>query len=316
MQRLSVWIKAALTGKGWDEDNMKKYFYNIGYFIKEAKTIIRVNLLSNITTLLSTALILFILAIVISGWWVSNQVVEAIEKEAEINVYFDESLDNEYVIKLIDKIKNIDGVRSARVVDEGEAYNRMVEILGKEAQVLKYFDDNPFSSFIEVRINLGKMDSISKKLDGQKGVEHIRDNKKALDRLNDISDILKVLGYFVVTAVGITTLVIISHIIRLGIHNSKEQINTMRLLGAPNNFIAFPFLLEGLLLTIGGGILAAALVGLVLKQVYANMAGPLPFIPLPPLGALVKNIIIIVIMISAILGLIGSFIGLSSAIDN
>ena len=295
---------------------MKKYFYNIGYFIKEAKTIIRMNLLSNIITLFSTALILFILAIVISGWRVSNQVIEAIEKEAEINVYFDESLSDDDVMQLLEKIKDIDGVRSARVVDESEAYNKMVEILGKEAQVLEYFDDNPFSSFIEVRIYLEKMDSISKKLEEQKGIEHVRDNKKALDRLNDISDILKVLGYFVVSAVGITTLVIISHIIRLGIYNNKEQINTMRLLGAPNSFIAFPFLLGGFLLTMGGGILAAVPVGLVLKQIYAKMSGPLPFIPLPPLGALVKGIVLIIIFISGILGLIGSFIGLSSARDN
>lgn len=316
MPSLSAWTKGTLTGKGWDEFNMKKYFYNIGYFLKEAKIIMQMNLLSNITTLFSTALILFILAMVISGWWVSNQVVEMIEKEAEVNVYFDESLSDADVMKLIERIKGIGGVRETRIVDEGEAYERMVEILGKEARVLKYFDDNPFSSFIEVRIYLEKMDSILEELNGLKDVEHVRDNRKALDRLSGIADILKVLGYFVVTAVGITTLVIISHIIRLGIHNSKEQINTMRLLGAPNSFIAFPFLLEGLLLTLGGGVLAAALGGFVLKQVYTRMAGPLPFIPLPPLGTLVQRLVILVVSLSGALGLIGSFFGLSSAREN
>jgi cell division transport system permease protein len=292
---------------------MKNIIYNLGYFLREVKTIIHLNLLSNVFSFLSTGLIFFILAMVISGWWISNQVVEAIQGEAEISVYFDENIDNAGAIKLAEDIKGIEGVREARLVDEAEAYGRMEEILGKEARVLAYFDGNPFSPFIEVKIHMEKIDPILKGLELMSGIEHVRDNRKVLERLSSIAVVLKVLGYLVVTAVGVSTMVIISHIIRMGIYDNREQINTLRLMGAPEPFIAFPFLLEGLLLTLGGGALASALAVFSLKYFYAQMAGPLPFIPLPPLGTLTSQLVILVMSLSAVLGVAGSFFGLSSA---
>lgn len=292
---------------------MKYLFYNLGYFLKEVKTIIRLNALSNFFSLLSTALIFFILAMVISGWWVSSQVVEAIQGEAEISVYYEESIGDVGAMQLVDRLKSIEGVKESRLVDESEAYDRMVDILGKDALVLEYFDENPFSSFIEVKIHIEEMSAVLNELGTISGIEHVRDNREILERLRDIARALSLIGYLVVTAVGITTLVIIAHIIRTGIYDSKEQINTLRLMGAPEVFIGFPFVLEGLALTLGGGILASALAVVTLKYAYAQMAGPLPFIPLPPQGFIITNIIILVMSLSIILGILGSAFGLSSA---
>jgi cell division transport system permease protein len=292
---------------------MKSIFYNLGYFLKEVKTIIKLNLLSNIFSFLSTGLIFFILAMVISGGWVSNRVIDAIQDEAEINVYYQEDISNKDSLQLLEDIKAIEGVEEARLVDKNEAYNRMVDILGKDAQVLEYFDDNPFSPFVEVKIDIERMSKILVKLGAVSGIDHVRDNRDILERLQHIAEILKLLGVLVITAVGISTLVIIAHIIRMGIYDNKEQINTLRLLGAPETFIAFPFLLEGLIITIGGGIMASILAAFTLKYVYAQMAGPLPFIPLPPREDLILNLLILIISLSAILGIAGSIFGLSSA---
>ncbi len=295
---------------------MKNIFYNTDYFFKEVKTLLRLSLLSNVFSLLSTALIFFILAMVISGWWMGNHVIEVIRGEAEISAYFDESMSAAGVIQLVDTIRDVEGVREAQLVNEDEAYTRMEEILGKEASVLAYFDENPFGPFIEIKIHLEEMDSVLEKIHTMAGIEYIRDNREILDRMRSIAGILKLLGSLLVAAVGISTLVIISHIIRLGIYNSREQINTLKLLGAPDSFIAFPFLLEGLLLTLGGGILAAVMAAYALGQVYAQVAGPLPFIPLPPRETLVPGLVFLVISLSALLGIVGSLFGLKAAKNN
>lgn len=292
---------------------MKNFFYNIGYYLREAKTIIRLNLLSNIFSFLSTGLIFFILAMVISGWWMSNQVVEAIRGETEINVFFKEELDITGAVMLAEGIRDIAGVTEARLVDEDEAYSRMEKILGKEAKVLEFFEDNPFSPFIEVKIRMEEIDSIMRELNLMTGIEHVRDNREVLERLGSIVSVLKITGYLVVTAVGISTMVIISHIIRMGIYDNREQINTLRLMGAPEAFIAFPFLIEGLFITLAGGVLASVLTEFAIRYIYIQMAGPLPFIPLPPRETLISNLVILVMFLSAVLGVAGSFFGLSSA---
>jgi cell division transport system permease protein len=99
----------------------------------------------------------------------------------------------------------------------------------------------------------------------------------------------------------------------MGIYENREQINTLRLMGAPESFISFPFILEGMLLTLGGGALASAMISLLLKYLYSWVTGPLPFIPLPPIGSMTTQLVLIVMSLSIVIGAAGSCFGLSSA---
>jgi cell division transport system permease protein len=109
------------------------------------------------------------------------------------------------------------------------------------------------------------------------------------------------------------TLIIISHIIRQGITIQREQITTLRLLGAPEPFIALPFVLEGLLLTLGGGIFAVVLAIFTINKAYALTIGSLSFFPLLPAHVLISNMLFMVLFLSVILGLFGSILGLKLA---
>lgn len=292
---------------------VKNYIFNTKYFLKEAKTIFKVDLLSNVFSILSISFVLLILSMISSGLWVSNQLVTTLEKEAEINIYYKEDMEIEDINKLSEKIGKVDGVTGSQVISQGESFNRMEEILGKEAKILGYFDDNPFSSFIEVKIDIIKLDWVLDSLNNMADIESIRDNRQILDRLSEITLLLKFLGLLFIVAIGISTIVVISHIIRQGIYNNRDMINTLKLLGAPNLFIGFPFLLEGLLLTLCGGLLAAILSNIVINYVYGQMLGSLPFIPLPDKDILKWNLNLLIFVLSGGLGIAGSIFGLNSA---
>lgn len=290
---------------------MKKAAYNLGYFLKEAKTLFKIDLLSNILSIISIGLIFFVLVLVISGWEITNYVIGIVEKEAEINIYFDDTLEDEDIVNLMKGISKIEGVEGVVFVDETESYNRMAEILGKESHVLGLFDENPFTSFIEVQIHIEEADSILDELESMENIDYIRDNKKVIERLQGIVTLLKVLGILAVLAVGVSTLIIVSHIIRQGIYNNREQINTLVLLGAPEFFIGFPFFLEGLFLSMAGGGIASLLLKFTLKYGYGKIEAVLPFIPLPPSQSLFANVAVLIIGMSAVLGIIGSLFGLA-----
>jgi cell division transport system permease protein len=295
---------------------MKTLFYNIGYFRKEAAKTVGLNPLSNLFSLLGTGLILFLLGMVMMGWSVGNHMIDSLQKEAEISAYFEQGIGREQAEALVDEIKRVDGVREAALIEEEEAQNRMKEILGEEAHILELFDENPFEAFIEVRIDLDLMDSVLKNVKEQKEIEYVRDNREVLEQIRNLTEGIKRFGYLVILAVGITTMIIISHMIRQGIYHNKEHINTLRLLGAPNSFIGFPYLLSGLFLTLLGGLLAVALLRLLLESGYHQLGGAIPFIPLPTKEELFGNSASFVIMISALLGLFGSLFGLSSIKPN
>jgi len=294
---------------------MKNFIANLGYFLKEARRIIFSNKLSNIFTFLGTVLILLILASVVAGWSVSSRLVGMLEEEAEISVFFNEDLDEKDALALAGDLSKLDGVRNARVVDESEAYQRMQEILADDAGILELFDDNPFKAYIEIRIDPGRTESIIETVRGFKEVEYVRDNKSVLKSINDIIKSIKTIGTLIIFAVGITTVIIISHMIRQGIYNNRDQIKTLRFLGASRSFIGFPFVCVGLIMTVAAGVLASLVMAILIHKGYQIMGGSIPFIPLPPMTELLRGVILVIIGVSIILGTVGSLFGLSSIKD-
>ena len=292
---------------------MKTYIYNVHYFIKESIDIFRLNLISNIFSLLSTGLIFFVLALIIAGWNISSSVTEAIKGESEISVYFQEGLTGLEIKELTNSITKVRGVKAVNLVNEDEAYGRMERVLGVDAQVLSFFDENPFDAFLEVGIELNEIDAIVNQISQMANVDLVRDNKEVLNRLSQMSDVLNLVSYLALVAVGITTLVIMSHIIRQGIYHHREQINTLELLGAPKYFIALPFYIEGIGMTLMGGLLSLVLSHFVMNEIYVQISGPLPFIPMPDQGMIMQNLILMIIGLSLILGFLGSAFGVSSS---
>jgi cell division transport system permease protein len=288
-----------------------KLLHNTGYFLKEVIRIIKLNFLSNLFSVLGTGLILFLLGLMVTGWNISNKVVERLEKEAEVSVYFYENVKNNQAEEIMEYVTSIDGVESARIVNQEEAYEQMQGILGEEAKVLELFHENPFEAYGEVRINLNQMDTVLSKISKVEGISYLRDNKSVLEQVQQLSNGLQIITYLVMFAVGITTLVIISHLIRQSIYNNKEQINTLRLLGAPDSFIGLPFLISGILLTVTGGLMATILIVFLVQMGYNQLAGTLPFIPLPDKSELLLELSILLPMVSIMLGILGSIFGFS-----
>ncbi|RNC28558.1 MAG: Cell division protein FtsX [Candidatus Dichloromethanomonas elyunquensis] len=292
---------------------MKNYRANAAYFIKEAVTIFRFNLFSNILSLFSIALIFFIFAMMFSGWQISNHAAEALQGEAEINVYYNQNIGTQGIFQLSEKIKGINGIKKVRLVDEKEAYSRMEKILGEESSVLKIFDENPFNPYLEIKIDLEQTDLVLNGLKVLPGIEHVRNNKEVLDRVHSIAGTIRIFGSLVLFAVGLSTLVIVSHMLRQGIEHNREQINTLRLLGASEVFIGIPYLLEGLLLTMGGGILSGLASEWVVRKMTVQLASVLPFMPFPQAGVLCQQILFALSALSIFLGIAGSMLALSSA---
>lgn len=284
---------------------------NMSYFIKEAARIIRSNKLSNLFSFIGTTLILFLLALVIGIWGISSQMTEMLKDEAEINAYFKKDIAD--TGELLESIKQIDGVLEVRLVSEEEARSRMKRILGEDSEILNLFEENPFEAYFEVKIDLDKTDSVFSRISSLNGIDYVRENREVLEQIERITKAIEVLGYLVIAAVSITTLVIISHMIRQGIYQNHEQIKTLVLLGAPDNFINFPYVLVGFLLTFGGGIAAAVFISILINQGYSRFGGSLPFIPLPPKKQLVYGLSLFLLSVSAALGILGSLFGVSTS---
>ena len=288
---------------------MKGLTKNIDYFFREIKTIVKLDLLSNLFSLLSLGFIFFLVSLIFAGGYITDSMIRDIENQAEISVYYEAEANK---IAIGNQIEKIAGVKEVIYINKEEAKMNMTEILGEESRILDLFDHNPFDPYIEIRIDLNEVENITEKANSLSGVELVRNNKEILDKLKDISSLISLLGVLIIISVSVATLIVTSHIIRQGINLNKEQINTLRLLGAPEFFIRLPYILEGLIMTVLAGLISSALIYFTFNYIYVKVIDFLPFMILPSLDKLLIPIFIFTALLAIILGLIGSLFGLKS----
>ncbi len=247
---------------------MIKGIRNFKYYLSEVRTILKLNGISSLLSVLSLSLIFFVTALTLTGWRLSTDFAQALKNEAEISAYYPADLNAYSLEALTDEIQDIEGVKSVDQITAETAYDKMSEILGQEAKILAQFDENPFEAYLEISIELSRLDEIVVELNEIDELDYVRDNKSILDKISQISGIVGALGIIMTLAVGISTFIITSHIIREGVHAHRDRINTLQLLGAPDGFIHMPFILEGMFISTLSG-----LVSTLLYLVFMSQAG-------------------------------------------
>ncbi|GAU77259.1 ABC transporter permease [Fusibacter sp. 3D3] len=288
---------------------MSRQIERLHYFIKEAITIFKTNKVSNLLSILSLTLIFFIFSVLASSREVGNTFASALSEQAEISVYYDENLSSDARLQLIDAIKVIEGVKSVQEISVTEAYERMKSVLGDDATVLNYLETNPFLAFLEIEIDLNRVESITAHIRTLENVDTVRDNIDILTGVRRFIHVVTFAFAFVSIAMGISTVVLTGHIIRQGIYNNREQITTMTLLGAPTAFMMIPYLIEGLWITLSSGLIAMVVNIQCIKILYSKMDSPLPFVPMPEMSKLISISSGLLILVALGLGIVGSLFG-------
>src|SRR5690554_6084714 len=131
---------------------------NVSYYLREVKTLVKKDLSSNFLSVISLAFIFFILALVFSLGLSSDYMITQIEEQAEISVYYS---DGSSVDSISNQLREIPGVTEVSSVDSHTAKEQMIHVLGSESRIVELFDHNPFSPYLEVRIQLESVDEIS-----------------------------------------------------------------------------------------------------------------------------------------------------------
>lgn len=289
---------------------MADFIRNSGYFLREAKTIFSLNRISSVLSVLSLTLIFFILLLAVTGWRTTAILVQALEEEAEISVYYPQDLSGNAIDALQGAITSVEGVQGVRLVKAEEAYQRMSQVLGPEAEILTNFETNPFEAYYEVSIDLPRLSSILKAVEALPDVTYVRDNQTVLDKLSRIAGGITALGIAVVAAVGVSTFIITAHIIREGVHSHRDQINTLKLLGAPDWFVEAPFIWEGVLVTFLASLAAGGGFLLFLRSFNSYLMDTVQFFPAMDVSGVIWEGVLGLIAISILVSIAASYFGL------
>jgi cell division transport system permease protein len=170
--------------------------------------------------------------------------------------------DSSAVAQVLARIGKCPQVSSVQYVDKKAAWNRFKQAYGNT--MLDAVDDNPFPASVEISLNeksqsLTATADLQKELEGISGIEDIRISKQWVTFLQRFKT------YFFLASVCIGLLLVvalhfmIANTIKLTIYARKELVRNMHFVGATNTYIKMPFILEGILQGIIGGVLAIAI---------------------------------------------------------
>ena len=134
------------------------------------------------------------------------------------------------------------------------------------------------------------------------------------ERMQRVSSFILYFGWGVVIVLFCATFLIIFNTIKLTIMNRSNEISIMKLVGATDNFVMGPFLVEGALLGLASSVFAIGMIHAGLKLLSYKMVSFMPFFPHSISEKNVFLIYLIVILWGSIMCLMGAFLSTRSTL--
>ena len=230
--------------------------------IKEASAALRRTPILSVMAAIVVSVSLAICGIFVMLTKRANDSLEEFRAKLVIEAFFDPSISSEQAVQTTEnKIRPLPGITSLNSVSKEEALLEYVKSSSEDVERILGYNPLPAS----VRLQFGQLtsvraSSIRKELLAVDGVKEVLYDEKSLIALEDRSKTLYLLALALGGALLLVSLTIVMSTIRLAIESRKDTIHAMQLLGAGRSTIILPYVLEGGVAGIGGGILAGGLI--------------------------------------------------------
>ncbi len=216
---------------------------------------------------------LFVVAfLMIAGAALSSTLAQLTDK-VDVSVYFSVSATEEQVFDVRRSLEALPEVASVSYVSRDQALADFRERHANDQLTIQALDElgeNPLGSALEVRAKeTSQYENIAKYLSAQQEsgtgagavIEKVNfyQNKTAIDRLTNIIETSRTLGFAIALILGAASVLIAFNTIRLAIYTSRDEIGVMNLVGANRWYVRGPFMIAGILYGISAGVVVLLL---------------------------------------------------------
>jgi cell division transport system permease protein len=193
-----------------------------------------------------------------------RQALSGVAERVEVVMYLQRGTPVDVVTVAIGDIQAFPEVESVTYVTEEQALERARSELVEFQGVFADLTDNPLPASLEIRLAQGYRDAehvatVAERLTGFRFAEDVRYGGDWVERLDRLRDIAAAVGFVIGIAFAAAAVIIIGTTIRMTVLARNREIQIMRLVGATDGFIRRPFLLDGAIKGVLGGLLAIGL---------------------------------------------------------
>lgn len=238
----------------------KKGSADLVYIFSDALRSLRENVGTTILTSFTLAFSLAIFSLFIFVITNLNGVVEGWGERTQMIVYVkDASVGQADSIK--DALLKVPGVKSAEFISKEKALAELKDELKGHEGILDGVDANPLPASFEVRVHEEfnqpeRVEEVAGRIKALDWAEEVQYSREWVEKLSSFIRFIQLSAVVIGVFLGAATLFIISNTIRLAVYARREEIEIMKLVGASDMYVKVPFILEGLIQGLFGGLLA------------------------------------------------------------
>jgi cell division transport system permease protein len=233
------------------------------YTLKEGFSGFKRARLSSVITIFTMTISLLLLGLFAIIYRNTNSIIQSFRDKVEMEVFIAAEADSAQTDSIRTAVMTVPGIISAQYISKAEAAKIFKKEFGED--INDVLDFNPLPASFKLRLDTDYKNSDSARavhaaLTQIEGVDDVVYRKTLLEILDRRVKIF--IGAS--AAIGLTLLIaaifLVSNTIRLTIYAKRKMITTMKLVGATRGFIRMPFLIEGMLHGLLGGLLSAGLI--------------------------------------------------------
>lgn len=297
--------------------------YNrLGYLIGEGFSNVFKNKKST-----SASLIIMCATMIIFGVFLAiseniNHFVQKMEQDQGIQVFVNRDASDEEIEDVRTELNKINGISKIEYRSKEAALNQVKEMLGDHQELVSGLteEDNFLpASYIVKFTDLSQSEEVRQEIEKIDNIESIQSSDKTSQMLVKLANGIKIGTLVILILLILISTFIISNTIKLTVHARKREISIMKYVGATNNFIRWPFIVEGIIIGVMSSLISILIIGLAYTWI-AEQAIKTEFmqnlgINLVTFQDMFKSILITYLLLGTGIGMLGSTISMRKYLD-
>ncbi|MGE5380660.1 MAG: permease-like cell division protein FtsX [Methylocystaceae bacterium] len=288
---------------------------NLKFYFSEATTSLRRNRVLSLATVFTVTICVLVLGISLLVYLNTGHFVKQLESNVEMVVFLDNNLSRTEVKAFATSLENLPGVDKVQFVPRDDSLKELESrfAMGADYDLDKTLGgDNPLPDTYRVKANdPHQVSKLAKSIEVMPGVTKIRYGQGIIDKLFAVTSLIRNVSLTLVILLGAGAVFLIANTIRLAIFARRKEIYLMRLVGATNWFIRWPFFIEGIFLGLIGALLATGLVYSGYSYLLANVGVTAAFMPLIDSQTVINKLMGALVGSGVVLGLLGTWISVN-----
>ncbi len=232
------------------------------------------------------------------------------EQKVQVVAYLQSNATDNAIATLQGRIKTMPEVASVTFVSREQAladFRASMKEQGRE-DLTKYLDSNPLYASLEVKLaDPAGVSTVTQALRVEPLIRNVINIEDLVQRVLTVTSILRTAGTVLLIVVGIIALFIIVNTIRLAVVARAEEIEIMRLVGASDAFIRWPFVFEGAFVGFLGAVISLGILAVAAEPIGGFMVDFFRVLPIQ-FGSLTRDLFVLVMGAGVGLGVLGSWL--------